>query len=207
MKISSRKQLSFVLKADYMMNRGKFSPSFTDRLKNLLLPDYIMAYLAVMRKASFYKGWGGIIGRILFLYYSRKFRALGIKLGFSIDKDSLGYGVVIPHHGTIVIGGSNSIGNYAVLHTSICISANGKNIGNGLYCATGVKMTSRLTLGNNVSVGANSVVNKSFESDDIMIAGMPANYIKEKKAWYLGSSYEQKVQRVEELRKILNVEL
>lgn len=108
---------------------------------------------------------------------------------------------MIPHYGTIVVGDSNRIGNYAVLHTSTCISSNSKIIGNALYLATGAKMTSPLTLGHNVSVGANSVVNKSFGSD-CMIAGTPAKKIKDTEAWYIrdGKEYTNKVNLIEELK-------
>lgn len=140
------------------------------------------------------------------VYHELRYRKLGIKLGFSIGSQSLGYGVVIPHYGTIVVGGSNRIGNYAVLHSSTCISGNGKIIGNALYLATGAKMTSQLNLGDNVSVGANSVVNKSFPSN-CMIAGVPAVRIKDAVAWYErdGEFYANKVKRVEELKQKMNL--
>ena len=38
----------------------------------------------------------------------------------------------------------------------------------------GVIMTSNLTLGNNVQIGANSLVNNTFNQNDILIAGSPA---------------------------------
>lgn len=65
-------------------------------------------------------------------------------MGITIVYNVFGYGLVIPHYGTIVVGESNNIGNYAVLHTSTCISSNGKIIGNGLYLSTGAKITSIL---------------------------------------------------------------
>lgn len=139
-------------------------------------------------------------------YHGFRFRRLGIKLGFSIGANTLGYGVVLPHYGTIVVGGSNRIGNYAVLHTSTCISDNSKVIGNALYLATGAKMTSPLTLGDNVSVGANSVVNKSF-GPDCMIAGTPAKRIKDAQAWYIrdGEAYANKVKLIEELKAKMSI--
>ena len=52
--IYSKKELDFYIKADYMMNRGYFKPSFKQRLKNILFPDYIMQYLIAMRKVAYY---------------------------------------------------------------------------------------------------------------------------------------------------------
>ncbi len=39
---------------------------------------------------------------------------LGVKCGFSIGQNSLGYGVVIPHYGTTAINSETRI-NYAVI--------------------------------------------------------------------------------------------
>lgn len=184
-----------------MMNRGKFEPSLIDRVIHIFIPDYIIKYLVAMRKTSYYKNGGGYFHRLKFVWYYRKYRLLGIKLGFSIGYDVFGYGLTIPHHGTIVVGNSNIIGNYSVLHTSTCISGNGKIIGNCLYCATGVKMTSQIKLGNNISVGANSLVNKDFESGNALIGGIPAKFIKEKREWYSGSDYEHRINQIEQKRK------
>lgn len=144
--------------------------------------------------------------KLLGLYHRLRYRKLGIKLGFSIGSESIGYGAVIPHYGTIVIGCDNKLGNYAVLHTGTCISNNGKIIGDAIYLATGAKITSKVTIGDNVSVGANSVVNKSFGSN-IMIAGVPAKEIKDAPAWYIrdGEFYYNKVQQVEHLKKEMNL--
>lgn len=136
-----------------------------------------------MRKIHFYSRWGGVYS-LLSAYYKFKFNRLGLKLGFSIGCDCLGYGVVIPHYGTIVIGNSNRIGNYAVLHTSTTISNNGKVIGDGLYLSTGVKITSKIVLGSGISIGANSLVNKDCYENDVLLGGMPAKVIKQSDIWY-----------------------
>ncbi len=164
------------------------------------MPDYIMHYLSTMRKVCYYSNNGGGYNKLLFIWYYLKYRRIGLKLGFSIGYKTLGYGVVIPHHGTIVVGSSNNIGNFAVLHTSTCISDNGKKIGDGLYLSTGVKITSKIVLGNNVSIGANSLVNKSFPEDNILIGGMPANIIKHNEPWYVRDGFEDKVNMVLELK-------
>lgn len=124
-----------------------------------------------------------------------------MKMGFSIGCDTLGYGVVIPHWGTIVVGGSNRIGNYAVLHTSICLSDDGKSIGDAAYISTGVKIISNLKLGNGISIGANSLVNKSHEGDNAMLAGMPAKKIKDSEIWYIRDQREDRARKIEELKK------
>lgn len=105
-------------------------------------------------------------------------------MGFTIAPGVLGGGCVIPHYGTIVVGTGNTIGYYAVLHTSICITAGRKIIGDGLYCSTGAKILNDIELGDGVTIGANAVVNKSFCDSKIMLAGCPSNIIKKCDSWY-----------------------
>ena len=207
MQITSKKELRFVILADQMMNRGFFVPSYKDKIKRIFIPDYIINYLQLIRKVSYYHSRNGIWDRIMFFLLYKKYLKLGVKLGFSIGFDTLGYGAVIPHYGTIVIGGTNRIGNYAVLHTSTCISDNGKIIGDGLCLATGAKITSMLTLGNNISVGANSLVNKSFVENNALIGGVPAIMIRQSEPWYIrdGMEYFNRVQKVERMRAQYNL--
>lgn len=68
--------------------------------------------------------------------------------------------------------------------------------------STGAKVTTKVTIGDNVSVGANSVVNKSFEDGNIMIAGALAKMIKPMDALYIrdGKSFIDKVKAIENLK-------
>lgn len=134
---------------------------------------------------------------------------MGLKLGFSIGYKCFGYGLVIPHYGTIVVGDSNRCGNYCVLHTSTCISGErgGKIIGNALYLSTGVKIFKPITLGDNVQIGCNSVVNKTFTDDDILLVGMPAVIKKNVTPWYVGWEAEQWHDKIEKLRVALNLDI
>lgn len=141
-------------------------------------------------------------GGVKYAYYYALYNRISKKLGFSIGYNVFGYGLVIPHYGTIVVGGNNRCGNYCVLHTSTCITGNGKVIGDAFYLSTGAKVTSKVVLGDNVSVGANSVVNKSVIDGNVMIAGAPAKVIKSTVAWYIrdGESFSSKVNAIENLR-------
>lgn len=199
MEIKNKKELRFCIMADRMMNRGRFKNSWKDNLRNIFLPDDIMSYLESMRRLSYHKNGVGVFHKVIYALCLRKNVRLGEKLGFSIGIHSLGYGVVIPHYGTIVVGGAPRIGNYAVLHTSTCITDNKKIIGDCLYLATGAKITSEITLGNNISVGANSVVNNSYPGSNALIAGTPASYIKDKEPWFEGK-YLLRYQQVENLK-------
>lgn len=187
-----------------MMNCGSFTPTWKMRIVRLFLKNDVVRYLRLMRKCQYYSNLrSSIVGGVKFAYYVIKYKKLGKKLGLSIGYNVFGYGLVMPHYGTIVVGSSNRCGNYCVLHTSTCISDNGKAIGDALYLATGAKMTSKVTLGDNVSVGANSVVNKSYEKGNALIAGAPARYIKDAEPWYIrdGESYPERVKAIEKLKR------
>ena len=156
-----------------------------------------MKYLIALRKAEFYSNGGGGLQ----YYYKFKVRMSGMKLGFTIAENVFGYGLVIPHYGTIVVGSGNRIGNYAVLHTSTCITAGKKNIGDGLYLSTGAKVLGDIELGNFITIGANAVVNKSEEGNCLLI-GIPAEKKRYEDAWMKGL-YRERYEACEKLRQTM----
>lgn len=131
---------------------------------------------------------------------------IGVKLGFVIGYKCFNYGLVIPHFGTIVVGDSNRCGRYCVLHTSTCMTGGkeGKKIGDALYLSSGARVIKPIHLGNNVQIASNSVVNKSFPCDNIVLAGMPAEIKRENKPeWYKGWDAEERIQMIENRRFLL----
>lgn len=199
MLISTKQQLSFYLQADRMMNRGQFKPTMSQRFKEIFLPDFIMDYLVCLRRVSFYKHGGGILNKLFYMHYLRKLRKLSSHLGISIGCDVFGYGLLIPHWGTVVVGARPKIGNYAVLHTGICITDTDKVIGDCLYMSTGAKITAQVILGDNITVAANSVVTHSFENN-MLIGGAPAKMIKESKSWVERDTRTDRMKAIEDLK-------
>lgn len=200
--ISSRKKLQFYLMADRMMNRGAFKPTVKTVVSDCISPDYIMRWMKAMRFTSYYSNCqlGG--GKLLYYRWLRRFKKLSVKLGFSIGPDVFGYGLVIPHYGTIVVGGSNRIGNYAVLHTSTCIVDRRSNIGDGLYLSTGAIISNHVELGDSITMGANSTLNRSCNQDSVLLVGSPALVKKESEPWYVrdGERFQKRVQAIEALK-------
>ena len=66
--------------------------------------------------------------------------------------DVFGYGLVIPHRGTIIVGSNNHIGDYTVLQTSTCIVNSGSNICDALYLSTCAIIPEHVDLGNDISI-------------------------------------------------------
>lgn len=213
--IKNRREYLFYRKADLMMNRGTFNLSIKQKIESLFFPDMVMKFLINLRKIEYYGNIysklpiifrGGI--KIYLVWIGMKQIKLSLKCGFSIAPNVLGYGVTIPHCGTIVVGAHNTIGSYAVLQTGICISSGSKKIGNAFYAGTGAKILNDICIGDNVSVGANAVVNKSCNDDGALLIGIPA-IVKNKSApWYVrdGKISLERYNRCENLKKqIFNV--
>jgi serine O-acetyltransferase len=69
------------------------------------------------------------------------------------------------------------------LHVCVNIGASGGNleapqIGDNVYIAPGAKIFGDIQIADNIAIGANGVVNKSFTTPNVTIAGVPARVIK-----------------------------
>ena len=108
---------------------------------------------------------------------------LAARLGFTIPKNVFGPGLHIVHYGTIVVHPDARVGRNCRLHPSTSIGDyNGvPRLGDNVYIGPGAKIYGPVTLGDNVAVGANAVVNKSFGSN-VTLGGVPARIIAEKGA-------------------------
>ena len=189
--IQSKKDLAFYIAADRIMNGYPAFRGFKSVLKETFAIGggkvVVIKYLYHLRKYAYYYNshkrklsWN----TIMLTYEHYKLSKLGLRCGFSIGQNSLGYGAVIPHYGTIVINSEARIGNYAVIHTSTCVAGGDKIIGDGFYLSTGCQVVGSIRIGDGVTVAAHSLVNKSFDGN-VLIAGAPA-YVKrnEQPAWY-----------------------
>lgn len=105
---------------------------------------------------------------------------LSTRLGFTIPKNVFGPGLCIVHYGTIVVHPDVRVGSNCRLHPSSCLGDyNGvPRLGDNVYIGPEAKIFGAVVLGNNVAVGANSVVNKSF-GDNVTLAGAPARVVAE----------------------------
>lgn len=121
------------------------------------------------------------------------FKKLSIKLGFSIPLNVFDKGFAIVHYGLLIINPKSKIGKNCRIHAGVNIGGAAgfvKNfdpkkiyapiIGNNCYLGPGAKIFGGITIGDDCVIGANSVVNKSFNSIGVTIAGIPAKIISEK---------------------------
>jgi len=106
---------------------------------------------------------------------------LGVRLGLSIPKNVFGAGLCIVHYGTIVVSPKAKVGENCRIHPSTCIGEyNGApTLGNNVYIGPGAKLFGDIIVGNNVAIGANSVVNKNIP-DNVTVGGIPSKIISNK---------------------------
>ncbi len=155
--------------------------------KHPKLTDEIWKYEILLRKCEYYKNCKrNPISKIIFNYLKYKKHKLGVKCGFSIPLNVFEEGLSIAHIGTIVVNSGAHIGKNCRIHIDVNIgtkaggATEAPTIGNNCYIGPGAKIFGKIVIGNNVAIGANAVVNKSFENDNISIGGIPAKIISNK---------------------------
>lgn len=116
---------------------------------------------------------------VLLLILKVYFRGLSIWLGFTIPPNTFGPGLAINHWGTIVVSPAARIGRGCRIN--VCVNIGLKDglaprIGDRVYIGPGAKIFGGITIGNDVQIGANAVVNRSFP-DGVVVAGVPARVI------------------------------
>ena len=103
-------------------------------------------------------------------------------MGFTIPKNVFGPGLSIAHYGTIIVNPRAKVGKNCRIHASTNIGeidGEAPIIGNNVYIGPGAKLYGAITIGNNVAIGANAVVNKSVPNH-VTVGGVPAKIISEK---------------------------
>jgi serine O-acetyltransferase len=114
---------------------------------------------------------------------SFRLNRLGRLLGFTIPENVFGPGLSIAHRGTIVVNENCRIGANCRIHVCVNIGAaidDGKvapRIGDNCYIGPGAKLYGDIELADDITIGANAVVNRSFMEPSITIAGVPARKI------------------------------
>ncbi len=112
------------------------------------------------------------------------FLVFGLEIGLDCP---IGPGLYFPHTSGTVIG-ARRIGANAVIYHNVTLGAKipdlsydpelRPEIGDGAFLGAGCKILGGITLGNDVTVGANSVVLKSVPSG-CLVGGIPAKVIRQ----------------------------
>lgn len=151
-----------------------------------IIHDEIWKFQRLLRKLEYvmnckrqkHLGW--------LLYYkllSLRFHRKSVKIGFEIPPNTFGPGLSIAHRGTLVVHPDARIGKNCRIHVDVVIGTRPgpvdkvPTIGDNCYIGPGAKIYGDIVLGDNMAIGANSVVNRSFKDGYQTIAGIPARKI------------------------------
>ena len=176
--IESRSDLIEYLEADRIaLGRKKKRPQIT---------DYVWRYEILLRKCEYYYNCKkGFFSRVVGVVLRYKKSKLALKCNFTIPYNVVGKGLSIAHVGPIVISNKAKVGDYCRFQVGVNIGEDSRSpvapiIGNNVYFGPGAKIFGGIKTGNRVAIGANAVVNKSFDDDGISIGGVPAKKISDK---------------------------
>lgn len=125
--------------------------------------------------------------KVLKYWYFRKKNKLGAKLGFFIPAGCFGPDLKIAHYGSIIVNPHTRVGAGCTLHGNCCLGNKGTEhdeddspvLGNNINIGQGAQILGNVRLADGITIGAGSIVTKSFDEEDITIVGTPARKISE----------------------------
>lgn len=136
-------------------------------------------YNWLLRNTEYYvntkKKIRGLIFKTLLYRYQNKYL-------IHIPINTFGCGLKLMHLGPILVNGKVRGGKNISLHINTSIVAGGTNdgtpvLGDGVVVGVGAVILGDIQIAKNIAIGANAVVNKTFEEENIAIAGVPAKKI------------------------------
>lgn len=191
--IESKEDYYFYCKCD-MQAQTVSKLTFGMKVRALFVPE-IWKFQLLLRKAEYYnncKKERNYLFRIISKILNLRVERLGTKLGFSIPLNVFGPGLCLCHKGTIVINSHARFGSNSRIHACVNVgtaagldeNGNWKDgeapiFGDNVYIGPGAKIYGFIHIGNDVAIGANSVVNKDVK-DGVTVAGIPAKIISNK---------------------------
>tara|TARA_Y100000296_G_C5160002_1_gene251278 strand:+ start:1317 stop:1838 length:522 start_codon:yes stop_codon:yes gene_type:complete len=168
--IKSKEDLKHYLEMDRQALSIKYK-------KPKLLGDEVWRFQIITRKVEYYLNVkNSIVYRPILHWLRLKRHILGTLLGFSIPTNVFGPGMSISHRGTVIVNSKTKIGKNCRIHNCVVIGR-APVIGDNCYIGPGVKIFGKIEIADNIKIGANSVVNKSFLEPGVTIAGVPAKVV------------------------------
>jgi len=178
--IKSKKDYLYYLEAD------KIALGIKGTWTDFFMND-IWKFEQLLRKLEFYNNCKtSFFWKIYILFLKIRFHSISTRLCFTIPPNVFGPGLSIGHRGTLVVNGFAKVGSNCRIHNCVYIATNAgytdnaPKIGNNVYIGPGVKIFGPIEIADNIAIGANSVVTKSFLEPGITIAGIPAKKISNK---------------------------
>lgn len=179
--IKSRQDYKYYLEADRIALG--IPEALPGKLLAYLISD-VWRYERLLRKTEYYnnckksqlwKPWN--------LYLRIRLIRTGVKIGFTIPRNVFGPGLSLAHVGTLIVNGGAHVGKNCRLHNCVHIgteagySSKAPVIGDNVFIGPGAVIVGGITIADDIAIGANSYVNKSFLEPGVTIAGAPARIV------------------------------
>ena len=141
--------------------------------------NYLWKYNVLLRKTEYYVNVKnklmGTIYRAWLAYYQNKHQ-------IHIPINTFDRGLRLMHLGPILVNSKVRGGKNIALHVNTSLVAGGTNddapiLDDGVVVGVGAVVLGGVHLAKNIAVGANAVVTKSFNEENIAIAGVPAKKV------------------------------
>lgn len=149
----------------------------------ILQEQRLRNHCILLRHSEFHLNNGHKIRYCIFHFLLRRMQ---LKYSMQIPENVFAKGLHIVHLAPVIVNAGASCGENIQLFPYTGIVASRKatrddpdapTLGNGCALSIGAVVTGKIELADNIVVGANAVVNKSFDEPDIAIAGVPAQKI------------------------------
>lgn len=183
--INNRLELKRFILAD-LARYGNCPP----KIKDYILKNekwYIWQYIKALRHVEYYINTKKK-NSIGFIFWWYRYKKLCFLTHITIYPNTCEMGVYIPHIGDMIwVKTSAKIGKNCTLRPGVVIGKKNDEdawdmpveIGDNCNFGLGVKVFGKIKIGNNVSIGANSVVTKDIPNNAVAV-GLPAKVIKYK---------------------------
>ena len=177
--IQTKKDLQEYLAAD--MARYEHRPRWWTRF-TFSETWMIYSYFKNIRCLEYYENNRKWYNLIPYLYHFLKQRKMALKYGINVKSCCLGPGFLYVHPGLFRVNPDVRIGKKATVLPNVLIGRRRPDkaanicIGDNVYISTGVTILGPVSIGNNVTIAANSVVIKDIP-DNCVVSGIPAKVI------------------------------
>lgn len=155
------------------------------RIYNILLMSenaVLRRHQILLRKTEYHINSGH---RFLTRIYRMRLELFQMKWRIHIPPNVFGRGLRVMHVGEMHINGKARAGENCTVHAHTSLAAAGFNdgvptIGSGVVLFMGAIVAGDVHIADNVVIGANSVVTRSIEEENVTVAGNPAKIVSHK---------------------------